>query len=72
MPTQIIYKMVAHMAGSLVSHVHDFIFLCSVVIWYDMLLYISVISKTLQSEFIDVVVSIAISLLERHSFVCQT
>ena len=31
-------KMVAHKAGSLASHVLDFTFLCSIVIWYNILL----------------------------------
>lgn len=55
-------KMVAHEATSLANLIRDYTFLCSIVIWYDILLHINVVSKTMQN--IDMEVSKVINLLE--------
>ena len=54
--------MTAHEATVLANQVKNYTFLTSLVIWYDVLLHISVVSKTLQS--IDINVSEAVEMLE--------
>ncbi|KAB0802688.1 hypothetical protein PPYR_04874 [Photinus pyralis] len=56
-------KMVAHEASCLANQIRDFTFLCSVVVWYDVLLHINVVNKSLQS--IDMGLSKAVDLLEK-------
>ncbi|XP_049798808.1 zinc finger MYM-type protein 1-like [Schistocerca nitens] len=60
----------AHEATSLANQIKNYTFLTSLVIWYDVLLHISVVSKALQT--IDINVSEAMEMLEKTKAYFET
>ncbi|XP_049806820.1 zinc finger MYM-type protein 1-like [Schistocerca nitens] len=62
--------MTAHEATSLANEIKNYTFLTSLLIWYDVLLHISVVSKTLQT--IDINVSEAVEVLEKKKAYFET
>ncbi|XP_049830864.1 uncharacterized protein LOC126272188 [Schistocerca gregaria] len=62
--------MTTHEATSFVNQIKNYTFLTSLVIWYDILLHISVVSKILQT--IDINVSEAVEMLEKTKAYFET
>ncbi|XP_049807067.1 uncharacterized protein LOC126249457 [Schistocerca nitens] len=62
--------MTAQEATALANQIKNYTFLISLVIWYDVLLHISVVNKTLQT--IDVNVSEAVEMLEKTKAYFET